>query len=299
MSLTYIAAYDGTDASRSAVQFAVELARVERASVVAAHVYPFMAPVHVRGALPAADRELQQDARAAGRAVLDGLDVDGIARRVLACGSPAHVLHDLAVEERASLVAVGVTHHEHVGRLVPGSVGAKLMHGAPCPVAAVPAGATIGPIATIGVAYDGGPESRRALLSAERLAASVGARIVMIGAYDLPVYAGPALATSWDIDPAMRDAFASELREAADAITSVPVEIRLVLGPAGATIAEATRDDIDLLVTGSRGYGPIRSVLLGGTSRHLVDHAACPVVVVPRASGAEIDREPEQAVAQA
>jgi nucleotide-binding universal stress UspA family protein len=90
MSLTYIAAYDGTDASRSAVQFAVELARVERASVVAAHVYPFTAPVHVRGALPAADRELQEDARAAGRAVLDGLDVDGIARRVLACGSPAH-----------------------------------------------------------------------------------------------------------------------------------------------------------------------------------------------------------------
>ena len=40
--------------------------------------------------------------------------------------------------------------------------------------------------------------------------------------------------------------------------------------------------DVDLLVCGSRGYGPLGSVLLGGVSRRLVHRAACPVVVVPR-----------------
>ena len=39
---------------------------------------------------------------------------------------------------------------------------------------------------------------------------------------------------------------------------------------------------VGLLVCGSRGYGPLRSVLLGGVSRRLVDAAHCPVLVLPR-----------------
>ena len=41
-------------------------------------------------------------------------------------------------------------------------------------------------------------------------------------------------------------------------------------------------DAVDLMVVGSRGYGPLRSVLLGGVSGQLIRSAACPVVVVPR-----------------
>jgi hypothetical protein len=37
-----------------------------------------------------------------------------------------------------------------------------------------------------------------------------------------------------------------------------------------------------LLVLGSRGYGPVRRVLLGSVSGELVRGAACPVLVVPR-----------------
>jgi nucleotide-binding universal stress UspA family protein len=40
--------------------------------------------------------------------------------------------------------------------------------------------------------------------------------------------------------------------------------------------------EVDLLVCGSRGYGPMRRVLLGGVLRKLIRRAACPVVVVPR-----------------
>jgi nucleotide-binding universal stress UspA family protein len=278
MSLTYIAAYDGSGAASNAVRFAVELARAEQAEVIAAHV-------HAPGE------------RDAGAALLHDLDIDGVARKELVAGSPAHALHDLSVERGASLVSVGVTHHEHLGRLVHGSVGAKLLHGAPCPVAAVPADVAVDEIRMIGVAYDGGPEARRALECAERLARTLGAGLVLIGAYDLPIYAGPALATSWDVDPSMRDSFEQELHEAAARIAGIDVDVWSLLGPAGPTIAEASAD-VDLLVTGSRGYGPVRSVLLGGTSRHLVDHARCPVLVVPRTAGAEVDREPDGAVAR-
>jgi nucleotide-binding universal stress UspA family protein len=43
----------------------------------------------------------------------------------------------------------------------------------------------------------------------------------------------------------------------------------------------AASEDVELLVCGSRGYGPVRTLLLGGTSHALVRSAACPVVVVP------------------
>jgi nucleotide-binding universal stress UspA family protein len=39
---------------------------------------------------------------------------------------------------------------------------------------------------------------------------------------------------------------------------------------------------LDLLVAGSRGYGPMRAVLLGGVTGPLLREASCPVVVVPR-----------------
>jgi hypothetical protein len=42
---------------------------------------------------------------------------------------------------------------------------------------------------------------------------------------------------------------------------------------------------VGLLVCGSRGYGPLRSVLLGGVSRRLVDGAHCPVLVLPPETG--------------
>ena len=40
--------------------------------------------------------------------------------------------------------------------------------------------------------------------------------------------------------------------------------------------------DLDLLVTGSRGYGPVRRLMLGSTSTKLVHEAPCPVLVLTR-----------------
>jgi nucleotide-binding universal stress UspA family protein len=48
-------------------------------------------------------------------------------------------------------------------------------------------------------------------------------------------------------------------------------------------------EHVDLLVCGSRGYGPLRSVLLGGVSRRLVDEAQCPVLVLPREAGRPLE----------
>jgi nucleotide-binding universal stress UspA family protein len=54
-------------------------------------------------------------------------------------------------------------------------------------------------------------------------------------------------------------------------------------GDAASELAAASAE-LDLLVLGSRGYGSVRSALLGSVSRALVRSAACPVVVLPAGS---------------
>ena len=54
-------------------------------------------------------------------------------------------------------------------------------------------------------------------------------------------------------------------------------------GSAGHELA-AQSERVDLMVVGSRGYGPRAAVLLGGVTHTLLRKAACPVVVLPRGS---------------
>ena len=61
-----------------------------------------------------------------------------------------------------------------------------------------------------------------------------------------------------------------------------PDERRLLLeGPVVDALADLKPEDTDLLVCGSRGYGPARRVLLGGVSARLLRTARGPVMVVP------------------
>ncbi len=63
---------------------------------------------------------------------------------------------------------------------------------------------------------------------------------------------------------------------------AVPVDGRRLDGPPAQALAEAGEDGVDLLVAGSRGYGPMTRLLLGSVSSRLVAIAPCPVLVVPR-----------------
>jgi nucleotide-binding universal stress UspA family protein len=70
------------------------------------------------------------------------------------------------------------------------------------------------------------------------------------------------------------------------AVAGLPPEVQatgeLLTGGVVDVLAELDVDDIDVLFCGSRGYGPVRRVLLGGVSSQLVRHARSPLIVVPR-----------------
>jgi nucleotide-binding universal stress UspA family protein len=63
----------------------------------------------------------------------------------------------------------------------------------------------------------------------------------------------------------------------------VLIHLRLREGnPAQEIVEFAAENDKDLIIMGSRGLDPVRSLFLGSTSRAVVHHAPCSVLVVPR-----------------
>jgi nucleotide-binding universal stress UspA family protein len=204
-------------------------------------------------------------------------------RRVELQDTPAHGLHRLAEEPDATLVVVGSSHRGVAGRIFPGSVGERLLHGSPCPVALAPNGyAQRGvDVQSIAVGVDGRAAAELALGFATRLARCFAARLALIRV-------GPDVRWGMvEVPPLelINEANRKSLQRALDRLPDdVRAEAHYYEGePASELILHA--GDHDLLVLGSRGYGPVRSVLLGGVSTVVVRHVGVPVIVVPR--GAE------------
>ena len=209
------------------------------------------------------------------------------ARRELRERSAARALTELAESESVEALVIGSAEHGELGRSCPGSVGERLLTGAPCAVAIAPRGfAADEPAAfsVVGVAYNGTPESKLGLALGERLARSAGAILRVIAVLPKVIVQPSRIGhTARGYERALRAHFENALEEASSQLAGdVESEIVLLEGPPAAKLAEATRE-LDLMVLGSRGYGPIGRALLGGTASDLVRSAHSPVLVVPRA----------------
>ena len=278
-----IAGYDGREHGRDAIALAAILARELDARVRVVHVYPDFTD--------AAD--IDQELREGARRVLAGAPMDVVAgidsgTDAVQAHSAAHGLQRLAEESGATLLVIGSTHNGVLGRAMTGSVANRLLHGAPCTVAVAPAGyADSSPRVpeTIAVAYDGSDESRVALDEAGALASNAGARLLVVTVVEPLEYAWSSAGLAYpvqDIGVPPEAVARRLLDEARAAVTEgVDVETRVCKGLAADSIRAACAEGVDLLVMGSRGYGAVRRVLLGGVSSRVVRDAPCPVLVVP------------------
>jgi nucleotide-binding universal stress UspA family protein len=197
-------------------------------------------------------------------------------------------LLEVAESENAQLIVVGPSHRSGLGLVRPGSVGELLLSGAPVPVAIAPRGYADSPawLGLIACAFDGSPESRLALDWATQLADSNRSRLRVISVLKPVVYGAVGFDTA-TVDPIRRRDLVHE-QQTAIAGYDGPVELLLRDGDPAWRLAEASRE-ADLLVMGSRGYGPLQATLLGGVSHHVLHHAACPVVIHPRSALHETD----------
>ena len=189
--------------------------------------------------------------------------------RTLGPSSASRALHELAERTAPHAIVVGSSEHAGLGRVSPGSTVERLLHGAPCPVAVAPQGYRehARPVRQIAVAYDGTPESDDALDVAVRLGRALGAGLRLVGVARRP-------------DQALQSAVD-------EALAALPADVHaegtvLVEDDVVATLAELPQPRPDLLVCGSRGYGPVRQILLGSVSTRVIRRAAYPVLVVPR-----------------
>ena len=289
MAKPIIVGYDPNSSDRAPVEFALRAARFTGAPLVVATVGSHEGGgAHVESDLmPAAADALAELRR--------NLDAEGVAVESveLKNASAARALHEAAEERDAGLLVVGSTNRGSVGRVLVGSTAERLMHGAPCPIAIVPHGWHAGAgLNTLGVAFVDTDEGHEALRGAYALARRAGAKLRVLAAVKPGVRAtygeqkpGGDIKHGkgeTEVEGEHRVRLEGELRDAVAALDGdVAVETdSFVEDPADVLIGVS--QNLDLLVCGSRGYGPRRAVLLGGVSRRLAAEAHCPVIVLPR-----------------
>jgi nucleotide-binding universal stress UspA family protein len=133
---------------------------------------------------------------------------------------------------------------------------------------------------TIVVGIDGSKCGEEALRCAIAEAEVSGRRLLIVHAWS---WISDAMVRPFD-QPETKKFGAALLRHAEDEARrhEVEVQIRLFDGPAAKGLIEASHGAA-MVVVGSHGYRGLAKTLLGSVSHEVVQHATCPVLVVPRA----------------
>jgi len=272
---------DGRPSGRDAVALASQLL-ADGGRLTLVHVHQgLLHPLHV-----VTPGLLEEEGAASEKLLLGEREQTGVqAELVSATGSsPAGTLHEQAEELGADLLVVGSSHRGVLGRVMLGDDTRQALNGAPCAVAvASRAYAQVAaPPARIGVGYNDSPESRAALEAARSIAAVTGGKVRALEVISIPTYAYTGM-----MSPSVGQEIDTVLQEANERMQALEgVEGRAAYGLTGEELA-AFGDQLDLLVVGSRSYGPFKRLVLGSTSDYLERHARCSLLVLPRSAARE------------
>jgi nucleotide-binding universal stress UspA family protein len=271
-----LAGVDGRPNGRDAIALASRLTdptgKLTLAHVHSGQVHPLHAitPGLVREEREASQKLLEAELATSGvEAELVGVED----------ATPGSGLHRHAEEQGADLIVVGSCSHGVVGRAMLGDDTRAALNGAPCAVAIAARGYSEHPtpLAKVGVAYNGSAESKDALALAREIAAPTHAEVRALEVVSIPTYAFTGL-----VPPAFGETVELMLSEGNARMRELEgAEGRAVYGLAGEELA-AFGDEVDLLVVGSRSYGPLRRLVVGSTSDYLERHARCSLLVLPR-----------------
>ncbi len=280
-----IVGIDGEDGGRDAIALAQTL-RAADSELILAHVY-VGEPLAWRGSSSAYEEVLREDAAKLLKSAREDAGIEATLRWH-ASPSPGRGLHELAEDVGADLMVVGSSRRGHIGRVRSTDDTRHSLNGAPCPVAVAPAGyaqASDG-LHKIGVAYDESPESKQALAFAQQLATERSTSLAACEVMYFPAryYVGPAFPDRSSVEQTLK-----QIRERIGQLDGV--EPHAVYGDPAEELS-AFSGTVDLLVVGSRGYGPFGRLLYGSTAQRLAHSARCPLLVLTRtASGQQTAAE--------
>jgi nucleotide-binding universal stress UspA family protein len=277
---------DGTPSGRDAVVLARALATADDADLVLVGAYtdpllPF--PPGLRR-----DLHLGRDVERLLLGVREGL-APSARTRVKADSSPGRALCHAIPDEHADLLVLGSSRRVPDGCAGVGRTGRQVLHGAGCAVAlaARGVGGDADPaLRRIVVGVDRSPEGGAALALACALAGASGAQLTAVSVVDdrLPATMAPAgmamELVQWDeLVGTHREQTERLLRELTQRLPGLATELRV--GEPAEELAAAAAD-ADLLVVGSRRWGPFSRLVVGSTGEELVREAPCSLLLVPR-----------------
>ena len=279
---------DGSDASGAAVAFAIWLAGTAGADLTLLHSCPDLRlaeyaphtadPAVLRAAAAhgvAETAEWWRRLRHLGDYAAEGACVQSRVVR----GRPAAALLEAAAELDSDVILVGSHGVGSLrGRLL-GSVSSQVVDHARCSVMVFHEGQASSPahVASVVVGVDGSAGSAAAIVAGRSLALALDAKLVLAVAYESTT----ALAPTAELRAEMRRHAESLLASARESVaTDVEVIEDAREGEARQTLVEACeRYRPAVLVVGTRGLGGFRGLLVGSTSRWVLNHAPCPVLV--------------------
>lgn len=289
---TILCPVDRSDASRHAFEYAIAVARWQRATLTVLEVVDvglppvggdmqrlYEIPAEVRADVRTRLMEFIAPAVEAGVPTNPVVDDGNCVQRIL---------HH-AKTGSAELIVLGTHGRGGFERLVLGSVTEKILRKASCPVLTIPPAAPAPhgvngtPFKTILCATDFSEPSLEAVRYARALACQAHAKLLLVNVVDWPFghTTGPDPVTDLrdSIVAEARDHLARLLPTGNDAATAS--EAVVLIGRPKRYLLELARiRSVDLIVMGVAGRGAIDLALLGSTTHHVIREAACPVLTV-------------------
>ena len=280
-----VCGYDGSDQANDALRMTADLSKATGAELVVAVIDEYEP---LAGDIATQGRQSQEYFLARFDEAAKELGDVQFEQRV-GHGSVPGELDQIAETDHVDALVIGSTHLGTLGQVLPGSVGDRLLAGAPCAVGIAPKGyAQIGGglVTHIGVAYDGQAEAVAALDVAVDIARGSGAdlKLIAVNLNETSVAPGrggfPRYAYIEELDRYYHERIAEGMSRVPADISATSV---VLSGDPAEELAGQSRE-FDLFVMGSRGYGPVRRVFLGGVAHEVVKAAACPLLIMPRSA---------------
>ena len=286
-----VVAVDGSAASQTATRWAANTALKRKEPIRLVSTYSMPQFLYAEGMVP--PQELYDDLEAEAMEKID------TARKIIAEfdesvevsyqveeGNPIDMLLDISQD--VTMIVMGSRGLGGFSGMVMGSVSAAVVSHAKCPVVVVREESDVstatkyGPV-VVGVDGTGVAEKAIEMAFAEASARKAPLRAVHTW-IDMQVQASlagvSAAQSEWaDIEKEQSELLAENLKEPREEYPDVEVKQLITRDRPVSALTEAA-EGAQLLVVGSHGRGGFKGMLLGSTSRALLQSAPCPMMVV-------------------
>ncbi|GIF23394.1 nucleotide-binding universal stress UspA family protein [Actinoplanes tereljensis] len=273
-----IVGYDRSAPAKAAARWALDEAARTGALVefFFAYEWPAWAPATATGAAPAVQPAGEIDRAIRGmldEAVINARHSHPSVRTTVSIVNDGAAATLIDRSREASLVVLGSHGHSAVIGLL-GSVSVAVSASAHCPVVVVRGEPADGAPVVVGVDGSASGQAALAFATGEAVARHVSLQVVRAWA---PVI-DPRIGAP-EVGDAEMHSFDELVTEWRQKHPGLEITADGLLQHPAAALTERSAD-AQLLVVGTRGRGPVRGLLLGSVSQHLLRHATCTVAVV-------------------